>query len=103
MMVVACATGPESVGEPAGAENIATNLEVPWGIAFLPDGSALIAERNSGAIQHMAQPGVVRNIGGGPGVAARGEGGLLGLATSGQTVLAYLTTGQDNRAHLLAQ
>ena len=31
------------------------------------------------------------------GVAARGEGGLLGLATSGQTVFAYLTTAQDNR------
>jgi glucose/arabinose dehydrogenase len=31
------------------------------------------------------------------GVAARGEGGLLGLATAGQTVFAYITTGQDNR------
>jgi glucose/arabinose dehydrogenase len=85
-------------GRTCRAEDIATNLEVPWGIAFLPDGSALIAERNSGAIQHMAQPGVVRNIGGVPGVAARGEGGRLpGLATSGQTVFAYPTTGQDNR------
>ena len=99
MLVVACANGPESVGQPAsgGAEDIATNLDVPWGIAFLPDGSALIAERDSGAIQHMPQPGVVNNVGTVAGVAARGEGGLLGLATSGQTVFAYLTTAQDNR------
>lgn len=97
MLVVACATGPESVGQPAGAQDIATNLDVPWGIAFLPDGSALIAERDSGAIQHMPQPGVVKNVGGVPGVAARGEGGLLGLATAGQTVFAYLTTAGDNR------
>jgi hypothetical protein len=76
---------------------IAANLDAPWGIAFLPDGSALIAERDSGAIQHMTQPGVVNSVGSVAGVAARGEGGLLGLATSGQTVFAYLTTAADNR------
>jgi glucose/arabinose dehydrogenase len=99
MLVVACTSDPESVGQPAGGgpEAIATNLDVPWGIAFLPDGSALIAERDSGAIQRMSQPGVVNNVGGVAGVAARGEGGLLGLATSGQTVFAYITTAQDNR------
>jgi glucose/arabinose dehydrogenase len=99
LLVVACANGPESVGQPAsgGAKDVATNLDVPWGIAFLPDGSALIAERDSGAIQHMAQPGVVNNVGTVAGVAARGEGGLLGLAISGQTVFAYITTAQDNR------
>jgi glucose/arabinose dehydrogenase len=97
MLVVACANDPESVGQPGGPEVIATNLDVPWGIAFQPDGSALIAERDSGAIQHMSQPGVVTNVGGVAGVAARGEGGLLGLATSGQTVFAYITTAQDNR------
>jgi glucose/arabinose dehydrogenase len=99
VLVVACATGPESLGQPTsgGPEAIATNLDVPWGIAFLPDGSALIAERDSGAVQHMAQPGVVSNVGAVAGVAARGEGGLLGLATAGQTVFAYLTSAQDNR------
>jgi glucose/arabinose dehydrogenase len=97
LLVVACANGPESAGQPASVQDVATNLDVPWGIAFLPDGSALIAERDSGAIRHMAQPGVVNNVGGVRGVAARGEGGLLGLATSGQTVFAYITTGQDNR------
>jgi glucose/arabinose dehydrogenase len=55
----------------------------------------LIAERNSGAVKHMTAPGVVTQVGGVAGIAARGEGGLLGLDTSGQTVFAYITTAQD--------
>jgi glucose/arabinose dehydrogenase len=99
MLVVACVNDVESRGQPnvAGLNDLATNLDVPWGIAFLPDGGALIAERDSGAVKHMTAPGVVNDVGGVAGVAARGEGGLLGLAASGQTVFAYLTTGQDNR------
>ncbi|MBW8712422.1 MAG: PQQ-dependent sugar dehydrogenase, partial [Mycobacterium sp.] len=79
MLLVACTNDPESVGQPAsgGPQTLATNLGVPWGIAFLPDGSALIAERDIGTIQHMTQPGVVNSVGGVPGVAPRGEGGLL--------------------------
>ena len=50
----------------AGADDIVTNLDVPWGIAFLPDGSALIAERDSGAIKHMSAPGVVIPLGAWP-------------------------------------
>ncbi|WP_448507048.1 PQQ-dependent sugar dehydrogenase [Mycolicibacterium thermoresistibile] len=83
--------------EESGVRDVATDLEVPWGIAFLPDGSALIAERNSGVIKHLPEPGVVNDLGEVEGVAARGEGGLLGLATSGATVFAYFTTAQDNR------
>jgi glucose/arabinose dehydrogenase len=99
MLVVACANDVESRGQPnvAGLTDLATNLDVPWGITFLPDGSALIAERDSGAVKLMTAPGVVNQVGGVAGVAARGEGGLLGLATSGQTVFAYITTAQDNR------
>ncbi|AWT52198.1 oxidoreductase [Mycolicibacterium smegmatis MKD8] len=98
LLVIICTQDVESRGEPAGGPPaIATDLDVPWGIAFLPDGSALIAERDSAAIKHLTAPGDVEQIGAVPGVAPRGEGGLLGLATAGANVYAYLTTGGDNR------
>jgi glucose/arabinose dehydrogenase len=86
-------------GEP---EVVASGLEAPWGLAFLPDGSALVSERDSARILQVApgvEPRVVAAV---PGVAAGGEGGLLGLAVSpelagDQLVYAYLTTERDNR------
>jgi glucose/arabinose dehydrogenase len=82
---------------------VATGLDVPWGIAFLPDGDALVAERTTGKILRIAanggDPRAVMTV---PGVAASGEGGLLGLAVSPQysrdkLVYAYLTAAADNR------
>jgi glucose/arabinose dehydrogenase len=97
VLVVACANDVESRGEPNGGPvDIATGLDVPWGIALLSDSSALIAERDSAAVKRLAA-GAVTDAGVVAGVAARGEGGLLGLATAGQTVFAYITTGGDNR------
>ncbi|MEV0945072.1 PQQ-dependent sugar dehydrogenase [Rhodococcus sp. NPDC049939] len=86
----------------AGPTVIAEDLEVPWGIAFLPDRTALIAERDSGKIRHLLPNGEVSDIGEIPGVSARGEAGLLGLAVSptydtDQMIYAYLTTDDDNR------
>ena len=77
ILLAACADDVESQGQPnaAGPAEVATGLDVPWGVAFLPDGTALIAERNSGAIKHLTSPGVVNDVGGVAGVAARGEGG----------------------------
>jgi glucose/arabinose dehydrogenase len=75
-------------------------LEVPWGIAALPAGGALLAERISGRISLVSATGAVTRLGVVPGVVADGEGGLLGLAVAAsdpQTVYAYLTTERDNR------
>ncbi|MCV7154331.1 PQQ-dependent sugar dehydrogenase [Mycolicibacterium pyrenivorans] len=99
LLLAACAGQPQSPAQPAAgtAQDIATGLEVPWGIAFLPDGSALIAERDNATIQRLSEPGVVSTVGEVADVAPRGEGGLLGLATAGSAVYAYITTGTDNR------
>ena len=83
-------------------ELVARGFEVPWGIAFLPDGSALVAERASAAIQRLVPAGGVTEVGTVPGVVATSEGGLLGLAVSptysqDQTIYAYYTTESDNR------
>lgn len=54
---------------------VAQGLEVPWGIAFLPDGGMLVTER-SGQVVHV-ESGRVFPI---EGVVHVGEGGLLGIA-----------------------
>jgi glucose/arabinose dehydrogenase/chitodextrinase len=85
------------------AEVSVTGLEVPWGLAFLPDGSALVSERNSGRILQVRPgqtPAQVATI---SGVSASGESGLLGIAVSPAYaqdgwVYAYFTsTAGDNR------
>jgi glucose/arabinose dehydrogenase len=84
----------------ATPEVLAEGLDVPWGLAFLPDGSALVAERRSGDVARVGANGSTSSAGQVPGVADQGEGGLLGLAVTddGATVLAYLTSVQgDNR------
>jgi glucose/arabinose dehydrogenase len=88
---------------PPARRTVATGLEVPWGIAFLPDGDALVAERDSARILRIpAGGGKPRRVMTVPGVAAGGEGGLLGLAVSpryarDRSVYAYLTAASDNR------
>jgi glucose/arabinose dehydrogenase len=80
---------------------IATNLEVPWGFAFLPNGDALFTERDSGRLLRMDASGNVDEVQTLP-TRGYGEGGSLGLAVSpdyGEDgyVYAYYTTDQDNR------
>ena len=86
----------------AKPEVIATGLTVPWGIAFLPDGSALVAERISGRILQLRAGSAPQEVMTVAGVRAIGEGGLLGLATSPTyaqdgLVYAYFTAATDNR------
>jgi glucose/arabinose dehydrogenase len=80
---------------------IATDLEVPWGFAFLPDGDALFTERDSGRLLRMDAGGNIEEVQTLP-TRGYGEGGSLGLAVSPDYeedgyVYAYYTTYQDNR------
>jgi glucose/arabinose dehydrogenase len=90
---------PDLAGEP---ETLATGLDVPWGLAFLPDGSALVALRDEARIMQVTPGQEPREAYRVPDVDAAGEGGLLGLALApdyGQTrwVYAYHTAADDNR------
>jgi glucose/arabinose dehydrogenase len=77
-------------------------LEVPWGIAFLPDGDALVTERRSARLLRVAPDGTVTPLGVVAGVAPAGEGGLLGVAVSpgfatDRAVFVAYTSATDNR------
>jgi glucose/arabinose dehydrogenase len=84
-------------------EVVADGLDVPWGIAFLRSGQALVGERRTARLLLVSPSGRTRTLGEIPGVApasGQGEGGLLGLALDpedDQTLYAYLTTESDNR------
>ena len=98
---------PSTPGQPGETQDKAvraTGLDQPWGIAPLPDGTALVGERATGkVIKVSGQPGVPQqDLFTIPGIDASGDGGLLGLATSpayGEDglVFAYITTATDNR------
>jgi hypothetical protein len=95
---------PLVIAADASAKTIATGLHVPWGIAFLPGGAALVSERTTGDIVRIpaggGTPQTVMHL---PEADVdAGEGGLLGIAVSPDygadgLVYAYLTTGTDNR------
>ena len=88
-------------GRPHVVGTIATNLQAPWGIAFLPDGTALVGERDTTRVVAIKDK-QVRTVGRVEGVQPQGEAGLLGLATSptyarDKVVYGYLSTARDNR------
>ena len=62
-------------------ETVVKGLVHPWGMAFLPDGRALITERQGRLRIANLRTGTLSGpISGLPSVAARGQGGLLGIA-----------------------
>jgi glucose/arabinose dehydrogenase len=75
---------------------------VPWGLAFLPDGSALVTLRDQAEVLHVSGAAKPVSVGLVPGVVPGGEGGLLGIAVSpkfasDRAVFVYFTSANDNR------
>jgi len=101
---------PQNVAEPASTAvpelqvtgDVASNLEVPWGLDFLPSGDALVTERDTRRILRVTPQGQVVPVGEVPEAEGGGEGGLLGLAVSptfdtDSLVYVYFSTATENR------
>ncbi|MBA2515275.1 MAG: PQQ-dependent sugar dehydrogenase [Solirubrobacterales bacterium] len=94
-------SGPARVQGDPRVTTVATGLEAPWEMAFLPDGRALVTER-PGRVRLLSSSGELRTE---PvatvEVQALGEGGLLGLAVdpdfrSNRLVYLYRTVASGN-------
>ncbi|AVT34800.1 glucose sorbosone dehydrogenase [Plantactinospora sp. BC1] len=94
-------------GQQVAATVLASRLQIPWGIAFLPDGGALVTERDTAKILKVGPESdtnglkvtTVQTL---DEVDAAGEGGLLGIAVSpgyqrDRSVFVYYSTAEDNR------
>lgn len=87
LALVSCAqsqklTKPEITDESSNtfkytSELVVPELDIPWGMVFMPDGSMLITEKD-GRIIHFVN-GKKSEVTGGPEVYLRGQGGLLDI------------------------
>ncbi|WP_036564978.1 PQQ-dependent sugar dehydrogenase [Nocardioides halotolerans] len=97
------ATAGASGPAPEVVDTIATGLEVPWGLAFLPSGDAVVTERDSARVLVISGPDhEVTEVGSVGAAAPQGEGGLLGVAVSpaydqDHLVFFYVSAPDDNR------
>ncbi|WP_018526139.1 PQQ-dependent sugar dehydrogenase [Alkalispirochaeta alkalica] len=78
-------------------ETVATGLEHPWAISFLPDGSAIVTERPGRA--YLLEGSDLHQLSGLPPVQAGGQGGLLDVQPhpnfheNGLLYFSYVTAG----------
>lgn len=94
-------------GPPRVVDTVASGLAVPWGIDFLPDGRAVVTERDTARVLVITPrdgggEGDVVEVGQIPETAPQGEAGLLGVAVSpdferDRLLYFYVCTAEDNR------
>lgn len=92
-------SGANGAAAPSSSrETVATGLDTPWTIAFLPTGEMIVSERKGTIKVFGAQPRTLTI----PNVVESGESGLTGLAlhpsfSSNQFLYAYFTTKSNGR------
>jgi hypothetical protein len=103
------APAPQQPAEPGSGQEggdpnvVASGLEIPTPLALLPDGTAIVGERDTGRLlQVFPDRSPARELMSVPGLDTSGDGGLLGLAVSPTypedgLLYAYITTATDNR------
>lgn len=100
-------TTPPPAGRPEVVATMATGLSVPWGLDFLPDGRAVVTERDTARVLVITPPngageGDVDEVGTVPETVPQGEAGLLGVAVSpdfesDHLLYFYVCTADDNQ------
>jgi glucose/arabinose dehydrogenase len=81
MSSAASAVEVDSKLVPLRTEVIGDGIGNPWGLDFLPDGAAILTERE-GNVRILTSGKLSEPIAGVPDVAARGQGGLLDIAAA---------------------
>jgi glucose/arabinose dehydrogenase len=90
-------------GTPGKVTTVTTDKDIPWGLAFLPDGSGIYTRRDADDVIKVTASGQKTTLGKISGVSGTdGEGGLLGIEldpafNSNHFVYIYYTTSSDNR------
>ncbi|MGB3828914.1 MAG: PQQ-dependent sugar dehydrogenase [Ornithinimicrobium sp.] len=110
ILLTACSSGeltakedssPATTSAQEAVAVVAQDFDVPWGLAVLENGDAIVGERDTATVWRVPAGGEPELLTTVPGVQPGGEGGLLGLALpdggDGSRFYAYLTTAQDNR------
>ncbi|MCF6469158.1 PQQ-dependent sugar dehydrogenase [Nonomuraea sp. MG754425] len=82
---------------PGAPKDVVTGLSVPWGIAFLPGGDALVTERDTARLLRVTPAGRVSQVARIEDARPKGEGGLMGVAVKDDLVFLYYTAERDNR------
>ncbi|UMG93131.1 PQQ-dependent sugar dehydrogenase [Nocardioides sp. TF02-7] len=101
-------TSEAPAGPPRVVGTVASGLATPWGLDFLPDGRAVVTERDTARVLVVTPPedgrgeGQVLEVGRVPETAPQGEAGLLGVAVSpdfetDRLLYFYVCTADDNQ------
>ena len=96
-------SAPPPARPPRVVATVATDLAVPWGLGFLPNGDAIVTERDTRRVLRIHGPDhTVEQVAVIDAADPAGEAGLLGVAVSpdfrtDHLLYLYVTTPEDNR------